>query len=507
METTIFGPPGTGKTTTLLNIVDDALQGGMNPSRIGFVSFSKKAATEAKERALQKFGIDPKYLTHFRTLHSMAFQYLGLRSQDVMKGADYTELSTLVGLPFSSHASLTMDDGLLFKAGRGGDAYLNLINLARARQVSVETQYHQLNDWRIQLRQLRVIDGALTSYKSAKGKMDFVDMIEQFVEGGEGPHFDLLIVDEAQDLVPLQWRMVKDILVPRSERTYYAGDDDQCIYSWMGVDVQDFMKSCDDVRVLSKSYRLPAPVYNVAQNIVKRVSLRQEKHWSPNDHDGSVNWHYDILDVDIRSGEWLILGRTNNIVNRVGTMLKEQGFVFWREGRGKNGWSVSPNTLEALEVWLRLCRGETFSSEELKQFGKFMRKEAITPAGKRRLNNLDPEETYTLDDIIEKCSLLVTRETHWSQVIKVSDREVTYITSVRRSGEKILGNSKPRIRLSTIHAAKGGESDNVILLTETNTACEKSLDQDGEARCFYVGATRAKKNLHIVESGNPRYKI
>ena len=336
METTIFGPPGTGKTTTLLNIVDDALQGGMNPSRIGFVSFSKKAATEAKERALQKFGIDPKYLTHFRTLHSMAFQYLGLSTHDVMKGADYTELSTLVGLPFSSHASLTMDDGLLFKAGRGGDAYLNLINLARARQVSVETQYHQLNDWRIQLRQLRVIDGALTSYKSAKGKMDFVDMIEQFVEGGEGPHFDLLIVDEAQDLVPLQWRMVKDILVPRSERTYYAGDDDQCIYSWMGVDVQDFMKSCDDVRVLSKSYRLPAPVYNVAQNIVKRVSLRQEKHWSPNDHDGSVNWHYDILDVDIRSGEWLILGRTNNIVNRVGTMLKEQGFVFWREGRGKN---------------------------------------------------------------------------------------------------------------------------------------------------------------------------
>ena len=105
MVTTIFGPPGTGKTTTLLNIVDDALQGGMNPSRIGFVSFSKKAATEAKERALQKFGIDPKYLTHFRTLHSMAFQYLGLSTQDVMKGADYTELSTLVGLPFSSHGS------------------------------------------------------------------------------------------------------------------------------------------------------------------------------------------------------------------------------------------------------------------------------------------------------------------------------------------------------------------------------------------------------------------
>ena len=43
-------------------------------------------------------------------------------------------------------------------------------------------------------------------------------MIEQFILGGEGPNLDLLIVDEAQDLTPLQWRMIRDVLVPRSKR-------------------------------------------------------------------------------------------------------------------------------------------------------------------------------------------------------------------------------------------------------------------------------------------------
>jgi superfamily I DNA/RNA helicase len=83
-------------------------------------------------------------------------------------------------------------------------------------------------------------------------------------------------------------------------------------------------------------------------------------------------------------------------------------------------------------------------------------------------------------------------------VLKVSDREVAYITSVRRRGEKLL-SGKPRIRISTIHKAKGGEADNVALFLDSSRACVESLDQDSEVRVFYVGATRAKKHLHLIE--------
>ena len=496
METVIFGPPGTGKTTTLIDIIKKSIQDGMDPTKIAFMSFSRKAATEARDRSAIELGLDVKQMLYFRTLHSLAFTWLGLDTKKVFKGSDYNDLGKLVGLEFRSAPTISLEEGPLFQIGAGGDKYMSIIQMARVREVSLEQQFNDAWDHTLHWQELKNLDKAYRDYKEAKNKLDFVDMIEKFIAQGTSPKFDLLIIDEAQDLAPLQWKMVKEVLVPNSKKVYYAGDDDQAIYTWMGVKVDDFLNACDDKLFLTQSFRVPSTIHKFTQDLIKKVATRQSKVWQPAKKDGTITWHRDILDVDLTSGEWLVLARTNYITNKVCNRLKEDGYLYWREG---TGWSISPNVINGIEVWLKLCKNKNLSSTELKSFAKILNPNIISKPGRKALSSLDAERTYTLDDILESCSLNATHETPWQKVLKVSDHEVAYIMSVRRRGERILTGT-PRIRISTIHKAKGGEADNVALLLDSTKACVESLDQDSEIRTFYVGATRAKKTLHLIES-------
>ena len=181
-ETTIFGPPGTGKTTTLIRIVQEKLLDGVRPEEIGFMSFSRKAATEAKERASNVLALDPNKMIYFRTLHSLAFTWMGLTTRQVFKGSDYNELGKLVGLEFRTNPTVGLEDGPLFQIGAGGDRYMSIIQMARVREVTLELQFNDTWDHTLHWQQLKILDKAYIDYKTAKDKLDFDDMIEKFIQ-------------------------------------------------------------------------------------------------------------------------------------------------------------------------------------------------------------------------------------------------------------------------------------------------------------------------------------
>jgi superfamily I DNA/RNA helicase len=82
----ILGPPGTGKTTKLLTMVEDAMARGTPPERIGYFSVTRRAAEEAIHRATRRFGLTFKDLPYFKTLHSLAMQRAGIDKKRVKIG-------------------------------------------------------------------------------------------------------------------------------------------------------------------------------------------------------------------------------------------------------------------------------------------------------------------------------------------------------------------------------------------------------------------------------------
>lgn len=498
----IFGPPGCGKTYTLIEKFREALAKGIAPDEIAYVSFTNKAVDEAVDRISREFSLTRKDLPFVKTLHALCFWGLGLTRSDVMGAEDYATLGRMLGLNFRG-SSASVDDDWHFPGDAVHDDYVRLYDRSRLRMVSLEQEFREAGSYDLFYPALVQIAGTLDNYKSVNNKLDFTDMLGVYLKIGQPPKLKLLIVDEAQDLTPLQWAVVRR-LQENAQHTIFAGDDDQAIHAWAGVDVKLFLGASDNYRVLEQSYRLPKSVHALADRIVRRIDVRQPKLWRPTDREGSVNFHMDRHTVPLDQGSWTVMARTNFQVSELANEMREDGY-FFRRGSQR---SVSLELSLALDAWSRLGRGESVSKDQakalMKRLPKTGPKRALSSGAMASLETGDPEGRYDLALLKSDYGLLI--EGGGVEVFGLSSDEEVYIRSLMRRGTDLL--AEPQIKLSTIHAMKGGEDENVMLLTDSTRNCMTSPDQDNEHRVIYVGITRAKENLHVIESSRKyRYHI
>ena len=451
-----YGPPGTGKTETLIREARSLL----HTHKICFVSHTRAAA----EECVARIG-DQK---HGRTLHSLAYAIANVAKASVITKGKLASFAEYVGTP----VGIETEDG-------EGDIYLSVYHYARSVMRPINDVYDEFG----RPGHYAGFSSFIQSYRSWKeafGLVDFTDMIERALRVPYKPPFNALLVDESQDLSPLQWKLVEKLATSMGV-VMIAGDDDQTIYQWSGADphgMDEFDKRNSSTRnILSQSHRVPRETFMAADSIIKRVKRRVPKAYKPRDFQGKIQRYASIEQVNLNK-EMMVLCRDRYKVAEVEQILITQGIPY--RLHGAQGF-MTRGYAKAMEVWRKLESGSSITDGERQSL--FL---ACDKYSQRLVGDL------RFKDLLKR---------GWLASIPMPPKAVEYFSMVRSSG-------KPRVHLSTIHAAKGKEAKEVVLYTASS---QKTVDAffvnpDSEHRLFYVGVTRASEKLHIVE-GTMGYEV
>jgi hypothetical protein len=444
-QTIILGGPGTGKTTKLMSMIEEELAGGTNPERIALCSFTTKAASEAVDRACEKFGLSDKKFPWFRTIHSAAFRLIGANRGQMMNFSNYKQIGELLGLKFSFKA-IDAEEAMS-SAAQTGDKFLFLDGLARNRMVSLRDQWQEF-DGELDWFGLELFSKTLKEYKQRTGLYDFTDLLEQCLEQKKLVDVDVAIIDEAQDLSRLQWAVVDQIFsdVPRK---IIAGDDDQAIYRWGGADVEEFLAMPGKQIVLEKSYRLPEAVFDFGQKIINNVDNRIQKNYKPRAEQGDVITHFFLDEVKVtpESGTWLMLARNAFFLDRLEELATASGMLF--RSRKKN--SVDRALAEAIYTWEAMRKGKKAKGKDIRKIYSLLGA-GQGVAKEHKSIKIEANKSYTIKQLQMHFGLKTDDVWFKAFAHGMTFELIEYYRSVMRSGEKLL--DEPKIIIDTIHGVQ-----------------------------------------------------
>ena len=512
----VIGPPGTGKTTFILNKIEEYLQEEISIDDIGFFSFSNKAVDEAKQRAASRFKVPTNQLENFSTLHSFALRQMSLSREYIMSKNDWRNVSNVLRISIN----VSNDDDSFFTSY--DEKYIHLIEKAKRRDISLDEAWamyaqdivkHKLDYIAKGLQEYKdygyenFTDG-VTGYmvKDVGPKKDFTDLISDYVKSNKVKKFKVVFFDEAQDMSTIQWKMAEKIY-QNAEISYFAMDPNQAIYTWADADVSKALELKDKTEnliVLDQSKRVPRKVWEVVNRVEEQITGYDDIEWKPAERDGNVEFIRNIYHLDMSQGSWLIMGRTRSIREDLEEMLVKKNVFFRVKMRdNKYRYSIKAQERNAILTWKDLTiYKNSVSLKMIENMYKVLGKDFVTRGYKKIVTEQRkalPDKKVSFDELVQDYGLVANINQSWVEVMSTLNTETrAYLENLESRGEDI--GKEPRVTLSTIHQQKGGEADNVVVSLDIGKMSydEYKKNPINEHRLFYVAFSRAKENLYII---------
>lgn len=319
---------------------------------------------------------------------------------------------------------------------------------------------------------------------------DVVRRAAEMIENGEVEASKIaksvLVIDEAQDMGQDDFRLVQALMRQNEEmRVIAVGDDDQNIYGFRGSDSR-YMQSLVEqegakLYEMTDNYRSAKAVVDCANRFVQCIPgrLKRTTIQSATREDGKVMTLKSLLDTEINvQGSTAILTRTNEETMQVAYELEQRG-LHATVAQSMGGFRFG-NLAEVRYFLKQLGRNEISISKE-----KWLK------AKQRTL------ETYASSTCLSVMKHFFADFEATRQVFYHSDlREFIFESNI----EDFIAADDQSVFVSTIHKAKGREFDTVYLLSPVPGSRDIN-----DMRAYYVGLTRAKRNLYLVTNPPVQY--